>query len=360
MSSLFVFILAGGSGERFWPMSRAATPKHLLRLLGERTLLEETLLRFRGVVPEDHLFILTNHQQLEGCREAVSWLPPEQFLAEPAKRDTAPAAALATGFARARDKSAICALFPADATIHDIAAFQNNLRDAVEAATSQEALITFAIPPSSASTGFGYLELGEPLAPGGAPGATPGCARSTVRKVQRFVEKPDQATAEGYVASGNYAWNAGMFVWQSAVFYQETQRHAPELATFIENFPTGDPSAYLETHFPTLPKISVDFAIMEKAAAVLSVQASFDWDDVGTWTALPRHLGEDGQGNTVRGPVALVDTSGSIVLSSGRTVALCGVSDLVVVETPDAILICSRDAVQRIKELQPLLLPEVR
>lgn len=352
MNSVFVFILAGGSGERFWPMSRTSTPKHLLRLLGERTLLEETLLRFRGVVPEDHLFVLTNHQQLEGCRQAVSWLAPSQFLAEPAKRDTAPAAALATGFAHARAGDAVCALFPADATIHDTEAFQRNLRDAVDAAKAQDALVTFAIPPSYPSTGFGYLELGETLAAGSAG--------STVRKVQRFVEKPDLETAEKYLASENYAWNAGMFVWQARVFLEETKRHAPELTTFIENFPAGDPAAYLQTHFATLPKISVDFAIMEKAAAVLSVQASFDWDDVGTWTALPRHLGKDDQGNTIKGDASLVDTTNSIILSSGRTVALCGVRDLVVVETPDAVLICSRESVQRIKELQPLLPPEVR
>lgn len=353
MPPLFVFILAGGSGERFWPLSRTPTPKHLLRLLGERTLLEETLLRFRGIVPDDHLFVLTNAQQIEGCRAAVPWLPATQFVAEPAKRDTAPATALAVGLAQARDPEAICALFPADAMIHDIAAFQKNFSDAVELSTREDALITFAIPSTEPATGYGYLELGDLLPPG-----TQG---SSLRRVRRFVEKPDLAKAKAYLATGNYAWNAGMFVWQARVFLEEARRNAPALADFIAQFPLENTALYLEEKFPALPKISVDFAILEKASSVLSVQAEFDWDDVGSWTALPRHFPQDTLGNTVRGTASLLDSRDSIVVStSGRTVALCGVHDLVIVETADALLVCSRDAVERIKSLQPHLPPEVR
>lgn len=352
MEKLTVFVLAGGSGERFWPMSRVATPKHLLRLLGDKTLLEETLLRFRGLVPDDRLFVLTNIAQVEGCRAAVPWLPASQFIAEPAKRDTAPAAALATGIAHARDRDAVCALFPADATIHDVEAFQRNLADAVDAASARDALLTFAIKPSFPSTGFGYLHLGEELEVG--QGGTP------IRSVRQFVEKPDLPRAEEYVASGEYAWNAGMFVWRAGVFLRECQRLEPELATFIEEFPAGDPTAYLAEKFPALPKISVDFAIMEKARAVIAAGTSFDWDDVGTWTALPAHLGADADGNTSRGGVAVCRSQGNIVLAEKRTVALCGVTDLVVVETEDAVLVCHKDAVQHIKELQPLLPQEVR
>jgi mannose-1-phosphate guanylyltransferase len=352
MENLTVFVLAGGSGERFWPMSRVSTPKHLLRLLGDKTLLEETLLRFRGLVPDERLFVLTNAAQVEGCRAAVPWLPATQFIAEPAKRDTAPAAALATGIAISRNKNAVCALFPADATIHDVETFRRNLADAVDAAAKQHALLTFAIKPTFPSVGFGYLHLGETMESG--PGGTP------IRRVKQFVEKPDLPQAEEYLASGRHAWNAGMFVWKAAVFLAECNRLAPELATFIENFPAGDPTGYLQENFAALPKISVDFAIMEKAESVIAAETAFDWDDVGTWTALPAHLGVDGDGNTTRGDVALFRAKDNIILSDKRTVALCGVSNLVVVETADALLVCHKDAVQHIKELQPLLPSEVR
>jgi mannose-1-phosphate guanylyltransferase len=352
LDNLFVFIMAGGSGERFWPMSRKRTPKHLLRLVSERTLLEEAVLRVLGVVPAERVFVLTNFDQLAACREAVSCLPPEQFLAEPAKRDTAPAAALATGFARARNADAICVLLPADSVIHDTATYQRQLRDAAHTVGNSDALLTFSIPPSFAATGYGYLKLSADLAP--APGG------SRVKTVERFVEKPDPDTAEEYVASGAYGWNAGMFVWRAETFLAECDRLAPPLAAFIRAFPEGDATAYLADHFERLPKISVDYAIMEQARAVLAIQAEFDWDDVGTWTALPAHLGRDAADNTLKGAHAVIDSHNNIVVANGRTIALCGVSDLVVVETPDAVLVCHRSAVQRIKKLQPLLSEDLR
>lgn len=351
MESLYIFIMAGGSGERFWPMSRRRTPKHLLRLLSDRTLLDEAVQRALGVVPAERVFVLTNHEQLAACREAVPSLPAGQFLAEPAKRDTAPAAALATGYARARDEDAICVLLPADAMIHDAATFQRQLRDAAAVVHDSRALLTFAIPPSFPATGYGYLRLTDhgPSSPGG----------SRVSVVERFVEKPDADTAEEYVASGDYGWNAGMFVWRAGAFLAECDRLTPPLAAFIREFPPGDPTNYLAAHFTRLPKISVDYAIMEQAEDVLAIRAEFDWDDVGAWTALPAHLGVDEKENTVRGPHALLDSHHNIVIANSRTVALCGVSDLVVIETADAVLVCHRQSVQRIKNLQPLLPEEL-
>jgi mannose-1-phosphate guanylyltransferase len=352
MDNLFIFIMAGGSGERFWPMSRKATPKHLLRLIGNQTLLEAAVERALGVVSEDRVFVLTNRDQLDACRTAVPSLPAGQFLAEPAKRDTAPAAALATGFARARDSQAICALLPADSMIHDSAAFQRQLRDAAETMRGSTALLTFSISPTYAATGFGYLKLD------GETSRAP--AGSVVCKVDRFVEKPDLDTAEEYVASGDYGWNAGMFVWQCEAFLAECDRLSPPLATFIREFPTGDPAAYLAASFERLPKSSVDYAIMEQATDVLAIKAEFDWDDVGTWTALPAHLGKDSADNTSTGAHAIVDSRNNIVVANSRIIALCGVSDLVVVETADAVLVCHRNAVQRIKDLQSLLPEELR
>lgn len=347
---LHVFILAGGSGERFWPLSRRETPKHLLRLLSDRTLLEETVARFQGVVPPEQIYILTNIRQLDSSRAALPDLPAPQFIGEPEKRDTAPAIALANGIAHLHDPKSICAFFPADAMIHDVEAFQKSLADAAEAAAREEALVTVAIPPKYPATGFGYLDLAEDL-----PIGTNG---SRVQEVRRFVEKPARHVAEEYLASGHYAWNAGMFLWRSAVFLDECRRLTPELANFQESLPTENLPAFLAQHFPSLPKISVDYAILEKARRVIAVHAGFDWDDVGSWTALPDHLGADEHGNTLRGQVAQLASHHNVVLapSSGqRLIALCGVENLVVVDTPDALLICHRDAVQDVKNLQPLL-----
>jgi mannose-1-phosphate guanylyltransferase len=342
---LHVFIMAGGSGERFWPMSRTKTPKHLLRLLGDRTLIEMTARRLEGLVPWERVYVLTNAAQAEAVRAELPFLPAENIIAEPEKRDTAPACALATGFARARDPQAICALLPADAMIHNITTFQKQLSDAANAAATRDALVVFAIPPTFPATGFGYLHLGD--------------EKEGTSRVLRFVEKPDLPTANAYLKSGQYAWNAGMFLWRSEVFLSEVERLVPALVKFIEDFPAGDSVPYLAERFSALPKISVDYAVMEKASEVLALRAQFDWDDVGSWTALPEHLGHDDDGNTIRGEVVQHESSNNVVLSSGRLVALCGVENLVVVETPDAILVCHRDAVQDIKKLQPLLPKQV-
>jgi mannose-1-phosphate guanylyltransferase len=347
-SQAYACIMAGGSGERFWPMSRRQTPKHLLKLFSDRTLLEETVRRLEGVVPLKNVFVLTNAAQLAGTRAAVPFLPPDQIIAEPAKRDTAAAAALATGLVRARDPEGVLALLPADALIKDAATFGRQLKLALHRVAQSDALLTFAIKPTYPATGFGYLEMVEPVGDG-------------FRRVARFVEKPDLATAQRYVAGGNHAWNAGLFIWRVGAFLAEAERHTPMLAQFIRDFPAGDADAYLAAKFPTLePKVSVDYAIMEKAAAVETLVAEFDWDDVGTWTALPAHLTADAAGNTVRGPVVTQDAANNIAISNGRVIALCGVKDLVVVETADGILVCHRDAVQAIKQLLPRLPTELR
>jgi mannose-1-phosphate guanylyltransferase len=336
--------MAGGSGERFWPMSRAQTPKHLLKLLSDRTLVEETVRRIGAVVPPENIFVLTNEVQLPGTRAALAGLvPPGQIIAEPAKRDTAPAAALATALVRARGgENATLALLPADAYIADAPGFGRQLGGALERAGETEAILTIAVEPDHPATGFGYLEMGVVRATGPA---------GVVREVKRFVEKPDAATAQRYVESGEYAWNAGMFFWRVGNFLAEADRHAPELAKFVREFPAGDFSAYLAERFPALPKISVDYAIMEKAHAVETLLAQFDWDDVGLWTALPKHLHVDGDGNASRGSVFVAGAGNNIAVSNGRTIALCGVKDLVVVETADAVLVCHRDAVQDIKKI---------
>ncbi|ACB77081.1 mannose-1-phosphate guanylyltransferase [Opitutus terrae] len=351
-SNTYVCIMAGGSGERFWPMSRRRTPKHLLKLFSERTLLEETVRRFEGVVPRANIFVLTNEAQLEPTRAALPMLAPDQIIAEPEKRDTAPAAALATGLVRARAKDGVMALLPADHLIKNTARLAEQLGAALARAAGTDALLTFAIKPSYPSPGFGYLEMGEEL------DRTP--TLGVVRRAVRFVEKPDLPTAERYVAGGNHAWNAGMFIWRVSAFLDEAERHAPALAKFVREFPAGDPSAYLQARFGALPKTSVDYAVMEKAARVETILAEYDWDDVGMWTSLPPHLQQDAAGNAVKGAVLAENATRNIAISNGRVVALVGVKDLVVVETPDAVLVCHRDAVQDIKKLMPMLPKELQ
>lgn len=360
--------MAGGSGERFWPMSRQRSPKQLTKLFGDTTLLEETVRRLDGVVRRENIFVLTNHVQLAATRAALPMLAPEQVVAEPAKRDTAPAAALAAALVRSRDPKGVMALLSSDALIHDGKRCGQQIGAALQRATKTDALLTCGIPPAFPSTGFGYLELGDELARG-AEG-------SVFRQVKRFVEKPDQTTAQHYVDSKRFLWNAGMFVWRAESFLAEAEINAPGLAKFIREFPAAHPTAgtgqapspqartaaelYIEEKFPTLePKVSLDYAIMEKARAVECVVADFDWDDVGLWTALPKHLPPDPSGNTVRGRVAAVAATNNIAVSNGRMIALCGVKDLVVVETPDAILVCHRDQVQNIKQLMPHLPKEL-
>jgi mannose-1-phosphate guanylyltransferase len=296
--------------------------------------------------------VLTNAAQIEGCRAALPELKAHQFIAEPAKRDTAPACALGTALVRNLDPEAVVVFLPADALIKDAATFAGQLQEASELAAKHETIVTFGIRPDHPSTRFGYLHAGAAMAE-----STAACP---FFKVERFVEKPDAARAAEYLASGKYFWNAGIFLWKTGTFLREAKRLQPELAAFIEEFPKEKGEAYIAEKFPGLPKISVDYAIMEKAASVTVAEARFDWDDMGSWTALPAHLPKDEQGNTLRGAVAIHESKNNIVLSGKRFIALCGVSDLIVVETEDAILVCQRNAAEQIKHLQPKLPDAVR
>lgn len=320
-------------------------PKHLLKLISDRTLLEETVRRIGAAVPRENVFVLTNAVQLPAVRDALQGvLSADQIVAEPTKRDTAPAAALATALVRARGgENAALALLPADAFIGDAPNFGRQFTAAFQRAAQSGAIVTIGVKPDHPATGFGYLEMGDELASGSG---------GVVRVVKRFVEKPDLATAQRYLETGRFAWNAGMFFWRVGTFLAEADRSAPELAAFVREFPAGEVAApYLAERFSRLPKISVDYAIMEKARTVETLVAEFDWDDVGLWTALPGHLPADAQGNAVRGAVVAADATNNIAISNGRTIALVGVKDLVVVETADAVLVCRRDAVQDIKKI---------
>jgi mannose-1-phosphate guanylyltransferase len=342
--------MAGGSGERFWPLSRKTKPKHLLKLVSSKTLLEETVLRIKPLAPKpSNLLILTNHEQISGIRKALPRFPKSSLIPEPAKRDTAPAAALATALALRTHPNAVLALLPADAVIGKHAIFRSQLAAAARAAAVSPSFITLGIKPSYPATGFGYLHLGDKTL-----GQIKG---GPFFKVRRFVEKPSLTKAKSYLRSGKYAWNAGIFVWKASTFLAEARRQQPALARFIEKFPMrGSYGSYLKREFPKLPKISVDYAMMERAHSVLALKASFPWDDVGSWTALPSHLPTDKKGNTFRGHITAVDSQDTLAIAeAGRPIALLGTKNLVVVDTPDALLVCPKDRVQEVKKLLPQL-----
>ena len=354
MPPFLLFIMAGGSGERFWPLSRKTKPKHLLKLVSSKTLLEETVLRIKPLASSpSKLLILTNHEQISGIRKALPRFPKNSLIPEPAKRDTAPAAALATALALRTHPNAVLALLPADAVIGKHSIFRSQLAAAARAAAVSPSFVTLGIKPSYPATGFGYLHLG---------GKTLGQIQGgPFLKVRRFVEKPSLPKAKSYLRSGQYAWNAGIFVWKASTFLAEARLQQPALARFIEDFPKrGSYASYLKREFPKLPKISVDYAIMERANSVLALKASFPWDDVGSWTALPYHLPTDKKGNTFQGHITAVDSEGTLALAEGgRPIALLGTKNLLVIDTPDALLVCPKDRAQEVKKLMGLLPNEV-
>jgi len=355
-SSTYALILAGGSGERFWPLSRRARPKQLLRLVSTKTLLEETLARLEGLVPPERTLILTNAEQEGAVRQLLSNFPKENIIAEPVKRDTAAAVALGTGWVAARDHAAIMVVLPADHVIANRAAFQQTLALAADAAEETGELVTIGIKPTWACPGYGYIEQGKPVRLRSHPG------NQSVHRVVRFREKPNPDLAESFLRKGNFRWNAGMFVWSVPTVLREFNRHAPELADFIsqlrapQNF-----EKTLRERFYTLPRISFDYAIMEKADRVLVVEAGFDWDDVGSWTAVAGYFPKDKHGNAANRPITAVNSSNNIVFEQdGATVALLGVRDLIVVQTNDAVLVCHRHEAERIKELVGKLPPDLQ
>jgi mannose-1-phosphate guanylyltransferase len=352
---IYALILAGGSGERFWPLSRRNRPKQLLRLVSERTLLEETIARLEGLVPSERILILTNIEQEKAVRDLLKSFPKQNIVAEPAKRDTAAAVALGAGWVAARDHSATMLALPADHVIADRAAFQETMKTAASAAEETGALVTIGIKPTWACPGFGYIEQGEPV-------RLRGTEEIAVHHVVRFREKPNVDLAESFLRKGNFRWNAGMFVWSVPTVLSEFNRHAPELADFISQVrSTQDLDKVLREHFPKLPRISFDYAIMEKAERVLVVEASFDWDDVGSWQAVARYFEKDEHGNAANAPLTALDSSDNIVFNDGDTkVALLGVHNLIVVRTGDAILICHRHQAEKIKNLVGKLPPELQ
>jgi mannose-1-phosphate guanylyltransferase len=353
---LYALILAGGSGERFWPLSRRSRPKQLLRLVSKKTLLEETVARLDGLVPRERIVILTNVEQDAAVRKLLGDFPKENIIAEPAKRDTAAAVALGTGRIASQDHAAVMLVLPADHLISNGDAFRKTLALAAQAAEETGELVTIGIKPTWACPGYGYIEQGKPVCLSGRSES------EGVNRVVRFREKPNVDLAESFLRKGNFRWNAGMFVWSVPTVLSEFNRHAPELAHFISQLRApGRFEKVLSEQFSNLPRISFDYAIMEKADRVLVVEAGFDWDDIGSWRAVATYFERDEHGNAANCTVTTVDSTNNIVFDQdGVRIALLGVHNLIVVRTNDAILVCHKHQAERIKSLIGKLPPELQ
>jgi mannose-1-phosphate guanylyltransferase len=341
MASTFGVIMAGGSGTRFWPLSRAARPKQLLPLGGgEISLLRETRHRIAKLIPAERTLVVTSEALAAQTRAELPELPPENILAEPVGRNTAPCVGWAASVVARTDPSAVLAVLPADHHIADERAFQSVLELAIETARGGD-MVTVGIKPTRPETGYGYVELGEELAP-------------SVYRGRRFVEKPDELRARQFLAAGRFLWNSGMFFFRADTLLAAVRQHLPGLGDALTKYDEaaaqGEELALVRSSYASLPDVSIDHGIMEKAARVSVVPGDFGWSDVGSWTSAWELAERDGEQNALFGTIVAIDTHGSYVrASSGKIVAVIGLDDIVVVDTEDALLVMPRSRAQDVR-----------
>lgn len=340
-------IMAGGVGERFWPMSRRRRPKQLLPLAEGRSLLELAHARIAPVVSPENVFVATTESLAQVIRTEAPYLQPENVIAEPMGRNTAACLALAASTIERRRGPCVMAVITADHLIGEPDLFAATMRRGLDLAAPGERLVVFGIRPTCPETGFGYIELG------------PVCDEDPVlpcHTVARFEEKPDLATAQLYVESGHHLWNSGMFAWHTRALRAAFARHAPAYAEGMRAIDALDAAQSasrpaLARVFDALPNLSIDYAVMEKAQNAVALPAAFPWRDAGGWEAVRELLPQDEGGNACAGKTAAVETRGSTLHSTGPLIATLGVENLIVVATPDAVIVCPRDRAQDIKRV---------
>jgi mannose-1-phosphate guanylyltransferase len=332
MSKVYAVIMAGGAGTRFWPASRALRPKQLLPLSGGAPLLAETVRRLAPLVTEDRVIVVTGEHLAEGTSKAVPGVPKDQILKEPAPRNTAPCIAWANAVVSRLDPEAVVAVLPSDHFIGDEPAFRKVLEQAIESARGGR-VTTIGIVPTRPETGYGYIELGDDLGNG-------------VRKVARFVEKPNRETAEKFLAGKRHLWNAGMFFFRVKDMTSLVEKHLPELGAGIAKIDAD--ASTLATIFPTLPSVSIDVGVMEKAEGLAVVPGDFGWNDIGSWESAWELGTKDANGNALEASSIAIDAKNNLVRSK-KAVAIVGVDDLVVVDTDDALLVMPRERAQDVR-----------
>ncbi len=346
---LHAVIMAGGSGTRFWPESRAARPKQLLPILGGRPMVTETALRLPPLVPPERTWVVTNRLQAEGVRAACPELPAGNVLVEPCARNTAACVGLAAVALRAQDPDAVMVVLAADHLISPLDEFQRALRAAAAAAAEPGALVTFGIPPRYPATGYGYIRRGQELR------RHEGLSCSAV---DAFVEKPDLPRAEQFLEHGGYLWNSGMFAWRADTLLEAIDRHMPALGAGLAELAAtaggADFDACLERLYPGFESVAVDVGIMEQADGAVVLETPFHWSDIGSWKAVYDELDRDDQGNAAvfpaGGRLLAQDASGVLAYSSEpQTIAVLGLEDVVVVRTGDVVLVAARDRAEEVK-----------
>jgi len=346
MSGRYAVIMAGGKGERFWPLSTSKHPKQLLALVGDKPLIAQAVDRLEGFVPPENVFVVTNADLVDATRDAVPLLPPENIVGEPIGRDTAAAVACGGALVKARDEEGVFAVLTADQVMGDLDLFSATLKGGMDLAEQNDILVTIGIEPAYPSTGFGYIESGDTFA-----------TESGIefRKANRFVEKPDEATATQYLETGRFYWNSGMFIWSVPSLEKAFAAHCPEMRELMDTLTgyakDGKIVEGMDATYPDLGKISVDYALMEKADNIVMACGAFAWDDVGSWPALESHFEQDDGGNTRIGQVETLDANGNIILSKDRLTAVIGVKDLIVVQAEGVTLVCPKDRAQDIKQM---------
>lgn len=338
-------IMAGGRGERFWPKSRKDLPKQFLSLTADgETMIQKTVARITGLVALEDIFIVTNRNYIPLVLEQLPEIPKENIIAEPVARNTAPCVGLAASLIQKKYGDAIMLVLPSDHLIKHIAMFTDTLNQAISVAEKDRNLVTVGITPTSPETGYGYIHF---------------CKNNdlgyNIYNVERFVEKPNAELAKEYLDSGEYLWNSGMFVWKASSILQSIAQYLPDmlerLTRISKTYGTPAFEDTLETVFPELESISIDFGVMEKADDIYTIPGNFGWDDVGSWLALERINRTDELKNMVTGDVITINTRRSIICGGKKLLATVGVEDLIIVDTDDATLICAKDDAQNVKKV---------
>jgi len=340
----YALILAGGRGTRFWPLSRKRSAKQVLNVIGERTLIQATVDRLAPVIPPERMWVLTNHHLRDVIVRQLPEIPKRQILAEPVQRNTAPAIGLAAQILNSLDPQAVMGVFPSDHVVSKDAVYRAVVRAALKGAAAGN-LMVVGIQPRWAETGYGYVEF--------PPGARAGTGDPL--EVLRFHEKPRLPKARRYVAAGNFFWNSGMFFWRTGVLLEQLRRHLPKTATILAALPPFGSrrfAGHLASAFPLCDNISIDFAVMEKADRVAGIAAGdFGWNDVGSWNAVYELMRRDACGNVAANDSICLEAHDNFVDARGKLVALLGVKDLIVVDTPDALLVTTRDRAQQVGDI---------
>ncbi len=349
MPNVYAVIMAGGVGTRFWPRSREKSPKQMLEIVNKGTMIQNTVKRVSDLVDPTHILIVTNKVQKAGIAKQLPHVPAENIIIEPIGRNTAPCIGLAGLFIRRLDPDAVMVVLPADHLMQDEEEFRRVLRLAIWVAYESGKLVTVGIHPTRPETGYGYIQVIDE-----DDGSNPYFSRG-VYKVKTFAEKPNRPTAEQFLASGDFLWNSGMFIWRVDAIMRELETHLPEmygqLAKVDEVIGSDSYNHVLETVYRIIRSISIDYGVMEKAKDVYIIRGNFGWSDVGSWDEVYRISGKDEHGNSVNGKTFLFDTRNTMVHSGDKLVATVGVDDLIIIATDDAVLVCKQGRTQDVKEV---------